>query len=401
MTAMRRILDITSKDLVQLLRDRKVFLFLLFMPLVVTFLFGFAFGGFSSTSDPRLPVGFIDQDQSWLSRQLHDLLANSEVILLQDYPASQAADLQTAVAGGKQSAGIIVPAGYSHSMLGGKPARLILIADTSTAAGRSVESETLTRVIRLESAVRTADSLERAAGSQVPFTYAFENDIQRWQEPPIRVSETTSAAIKAKSSGNQALAQTSPAMMLQFAIAGLLTSASILVNERKSRSLQRMLTTATSRAHILLGHYLAIFILIFCQFLVLLTFGQVLLKVDYSTSYLGMLLVAFTAALCIAALGLMIGVLAKSEEQAVIYSLIPMFVFAGLGGAWVPLDVTGPVFQTIGHISPVAWAMDGFKNISVRSLGFNSTLIPAAALVGYGLLFFFLAAWRFQTAQES
>jgi hypothetical protein len=40
-----------------------------------------------------------------------------------------------------------------------------------------------------------------------------------------------------------------------------------------------------------------------------------------------------------------------------------MFVLAGLGGAWVSLEVTGAVFQTIGHLSPVAWAMDGFKNV--------------------------------------
>jgi ABC-type transport system involved in multi-copper enzyme maturation permease subunit len=66
----------------------------------------------------------------------------------------------------------------------------------------------------------------------------------------------------------------------------------------------------------------------------------------------------------------------------------------------VPLDVTGPTFQAIGHVSPVAWGMDGFENIAVRSLGFNSVLLPAAALFGYALLFFILAAWRFRRASE-
>ena len=43
--------------------------------------------------------------------------------------------------------------------------------------------------------------------------------------------------------------------------------------------------------------------------------------------------------------------------------MIPMFLFSGLGGAWVPLENTGPAFQAIGHLTPVAWAMDGFKTI--------------------------------------
>jgi ABC-2 type transport system permease protein len=124
------------------------------------------------------------------------------------------------------------------------------------------------------------------------------------------------------------------------------------------------------------------------------------LKVDYFRVPNATLLVAFCAALCISALGLLIGVLARNEEQAVTFSLIPMFVFSGLGGAWVPLEFTGATFQAIGHVSPVAWAMDGFKNIIVRGFGLESVLLPAAALAGYAVLFFILAAWRLSAAEE-
>jgi ABC-2 type transport system permease protein len=122
--------------------------------------------------------------------------------------------------------------------------------------------------------------------------------------------------------------------------------------------------------------------------------------VNYFRVPLAILLVAFCAALCISALGLLIGVVARSEEQAVAFSLIPMFVFAGLGGAWVPLEVTGETFRAIGHVSPVAWAMDGFKNIIVRGFGLESVLVPAAALAAYALVFFTLAAWRLSAAEE-
>ena len=44
--------------------------------------------------------------------------------------------------------------------------------------------------------------------------------------------------------------------------------------------------------------------------------------------------------------------------------------------------------------------MDGFKNITVRGLGFSSVLLPATALFGYALLFFGLALWRFQRVSE-
>ena len=397
---MMRIVDLAAKDLLQYMRERNTFLFFLIMPILLTLLMGYAFGGFGGNeADPRLPVGFLDEDKTWLSRELHRLLVTSEVVRLEE--GGTRPDLEARVADEKLAAAMIIPHGYSHAILRGKSARLILIADTSTPVGSTVESEALTKLIRLESAVRTALIMEQVAVERSPFDYAFEQSLSAWEQPPITVKDATSSAIKKKENNAISTANTSPGMMLQFAIAGLSVSAQVIVNERKTRCLQRLLTTATARLHILLGHYLAIFVLIFSQFLLLIAFGQITLKLDYLAEPTATLLVALAAALCIAALGLLIGTLAKTEEQAIIFSLVPMFVLAGLGGAWVPLEVTSPTFQAVGHFSPVAWAMDGFKNIVSRGLGLGSVLLPAGVLVGYALLFFSLATWRFQFSQEN
>lgn len=398
---MIRILDITFKDLLQLTRDFKTFMFLLLMPILFTFLFGFAFGGFGGgTSDSRLPVGYLSQDDNWVTGELHDLLANSEVIHLEEYPAASIPDFERLVADGDLAAAIIVPNGYGRALLRDKTARLIVYADTGSTAWTTIEAETVAAVSRVDNGVRTATIMEDLIGDRAPFRYAFDQTLAAWEDPPIKVKETTSTAIQKADNQSAGLAHTSPGMMLQFAIAGLLTAAQVIVTERKSRTLQRLLTTSARRVHILLGHYLAIFSLIFGQFIVLIAFGQFILKVDYLRVPAATLLVAFCAALCISALGLLIGVLARTEEQAIAFSLIPMFVLSGLGGAWVPLEVTGATFQAIGHISPVAWAMDGFKNISVRGFGLESVLVPAAALTGYAVLFFALAAWRLSAAEE-
>jgi ABC-2 type transport system permease protein len=393
---MIRILDIALKDLMQLSRDFKTFMFLLIMPIVFTFLFGFAFGGFSGgEEDSRLPVGYLSQDDHWVTDSLHDLLATSEVIHLDENRFRSPADLEQLVADGDLAAAVIVPHGYGRAVLKDKTARLIVITDPNTSTWTTVEAELLTLASRLDGAIRTATIIEQLNVKGIPFDYAFEKSLTAWDEPPIAINETTSLAMK-KTGNQSALAHTAPGMMLQFAIAGLLTAAQVIVAERKSRTLQRILTTATRRVHIVVGHYLAIFVLIFTQFIILITFAQLALKVDYLRMPAATLLVALSAALCISALGLLIGILAKSEEQSIIFSLVPMFVFAGLGGAWVPLEVTGPTFQMIGHVSPVAWGMDGFENIVARGLGFNSVLLPAAALMGYAVLFFVLAVSRFR-----
>ncbi len=309
-------------------------------------------------------------------------------------------DLENLIADNKVAAAIIVPADYGRTTLGGKSTKLIFIGDTASSTGTTIQSEIISAASRLDSAVRTALIMEEVGKNRTPFNYAFKTALDAWGKPPIAVKETTSTVIRKDSNQVMSLAHTSPGMMLQFAIAGLLTAAQIIVTERKSRAMQRLLTTATARLHILLGHYAAIFSLIFTQFIVLILFGQLLLKVDYLRDVPATLLVAFASAVCIAALGLLIGTLAHSDEQAVIFSLIPMFVFSGLGGAWVPLEVTGATFQAIGHVSPVAWAMDGFKNIITRGFGLDSVLLPAAALIVYGGIFFAIATWRLHRAED-
>lgn len=395
---MMRLLDITFKDLTQLLRDRKTFLFSLIMPIVLTLLFGFAFGGFGAGGDPRLPVGWLDQDNSSISRQLFHMLAESRVIRLVEDPLQTPAGLEALVLHENLAGAILIPADYGHDLKAGKPVRLRLIAETSTPTGISLESEILAAVIHLESAVRTAAVLERLAGA--PYEYTYTQSLAAWQDPPVRVVEQKSQAIRTQDNSSVSMAHTSPGMMLQFAIASLLVSASMIVVERKSRCLQRLLTTSVRRWQILLGHYLAIFTQIMLQLTLLMLFGQLLLKVGYLNSPGATLLVAASAAACIAALGLLIGVLARSQEQAIVFSLVPMFLLAGLGGAWVPLEVVGPTFEFIGHFSPVAWAMDGFKSVVLRGLGVQAVLLPVAVLWGYALFFFLLAAWRFRNMEE-
>ncbi|HEX5840244.1 MAG TPA: ABC transporter permease, partial [Anaerolineales bacterium] len=190
--------------------------------------------------------------------------------------------------------------------------------------------------------------------------------------------------------------QASPGILVQFAIFGLVTSAQILVQERKSRTLQRLITTAMEPWEIVAGHMLAMFTVVFLQTVLLVLFGQWVLKVDYLREPLAVLSVAIALGLWVASMGLLIGVLAKAEDQVILLSMIAMFLFSALGGTWFPLEVAGGAFAAIGTLMPSAWAMNGLQNILIRGLGFESVGLPALILLAYAGLFFLLAVWRFR-----
>jgi linearmycin/streptolysin S transport system permease protein len=393
---MIRILDLTWKDLLQNVREKQTFVFLLLMPIIFTLMFGLAFGGtHGAGGDPRLPVGIMDQVRVSETDPLVGSLQASDVVRLVAKSGQSPAELEKKVADNKLAAGLVIPDGYAAGLMMNEPVKLIVYTDMSSTAGMTAQGAIQSAANREKISIFAAQVAQRALGADAQvLSDLLMKTMASWVTPPIELRISHPPNLTANS--DNAYAQSSPGMIAQFAIAGLLSSAQIIVNERKTRCLKRLLTTAISRTQILLGHFLAIFLLILLQILVLVAFGQLFLKLDYLSQPGAILILAVSVALFVAGLGLLIGALAKTEDQAVIFALIPMFAFSALGGAWMPLEFTGKTFQTIGHVSPVAWVMDGFKNIIARGQGFNSVLLPAVALLGYAVLFFVLGVWRFR-----
>jgi ABC-2 type transport system permease protein len=147
---------------------------------------------------------------------------------------------------------------------------------------------------------------------------------------------------------------------------------------------------------IVAGHMLAMFTITFLQTIMLVIFGQWVLKVDYLREPISVLLVSITLGLWIASMGLLIGIVAKEEQQVILYAMIAMFLFSALGGTWFPLETTGGAFAAIGKAMPSAWAMNGLQNILLRGLGLESIWLPVFILLAYAVGFFGLAVWRFR-----
>jgi ABC-2 type transport system permease protein len=156
------------------------------------------------------------------------------------------------------------------------------------------------------------------------------------------------------------------------------------------------MTTVMKTWEIVAGHLLAMFTLTFTQAVLLIVFGQWVLGVDYLRAPGGTLMVAVGLALWVAAMGMLIGVLAKGEDQVILFSMIAMFLFSALGGTWFPLEASGGAFSAIGKLTPGAWAMTGMQNLLIRGLGSSSAWLPAGVLAAYAAGFFLLAVWRFR-----
>ena len=356
-----RVIDIAVKDLRQILRDWKSALFMVVMPILFTVFFGLVFNPSSpdgEKADTRLPLGWINQDAGGLvSANLEKLVEQSDTLRIISLEEGDAQKIAAQVSKGELAAAVRIPAGYSQAILAGEPASLEVIADQGTAAGHTAVTSLETISTRLFSALESAQiSLEmhlvQAAFSNETARQRFLEDtftrsVTAWQTPPFSV--VLQPATNAPSAEGQTIqvtgfTQSSAGMIVQFAVFGLINSAMILVLERKTRCLQRLLAAPIKRAEIIGGHLLAMFTLLLGQQLILILLGQFLFGVNYLRQPLAILLMAIALASWASSLGLLIGAVAKSEDQVVVLCLIAMFLFSRAGRRLVSPGCGGQSF---------------------------------------------------------
>lgn len=408
-----RIIQVAIKDWMQIFRDWKSGLFLVIMPILFTLFFGMVMGpslSSSSAENEAIKIGIINQDADGkLVPYFLDLAGNSSAVAPELLTGDQSDQIHTLVKEGEIAAAVILPAGFSEDLLADNQASLEVIVDQSSPAGQSASTAVETAFNRLRGAVETAHLSTKAFEANQDFSSKAARDdyvleavdlaVQEWKNPPLAIKSrmaTGPLSPEGESGSLDGFVQASSGMIVQFAIFGLITSAMVLLLERKTKTLQRLLTTPITRVEVIAGHMLAMFAVVFLQQALLMGFGDLVFKVGYFQNPLPVLIMMTALALWASALGLLISTLARGEEQVVTLSLIAMFLFASLGGAWFPLEVAGKTFSRIGHLLPTAWAMDGFQNILMRGLGIQSVLLPAAILLAYALVFFGAAIWQFR-----
>lgn len=395
-----RILYLALKDLAQILRDKKSLLFLVAMPIIFTVFMGFAYGQGNQPQDPRLALAVLNLDADGVvAGELVADLQRSTVVRVEPIDAALSEnDLQEQVGRSQFAAALVIPQGFSAAALNGEQPQARLVADAGSADGQNASQAVQAAFIRALSSAEIARlTLDAAQSAGLPAGQFDSDGLVRaaetaWQTPALSVERIAPPA--AQESQSNPYTQTSPGMLVQFAVFGLITSANVLVLERQSGALQRLQTTSTSGAQIIAGHLLAMFVVVFLQQTILVLFGQFAFGVKYLAQPAALLLVMVCVALWAAALGMLIGVLARGEDQVILYAMAAMFLLSALGGAWFPLEATGGLFARIGGLLPSAQAMTAFQNLIVRGLGFSSVLVPAAVMLAYAGGFFGLALLR-------
>ncbi len=175
-----------------------------------------------------------------------------------------------------------------------------------------------------------------------------------------------------------------------FAIFFIIVPLSInMVKEKSQGTFVRLRTHPVSYATVLGGKTIVFSGVCLIQFVFMLLIGVYLFPalglptLDVSGKIILLFIVAFFAGLAAVGLGLLLGTIANSQEQAAPFGATFVVVLAALGGVWVPVFMMPSFMQILSNLSPMNWGLNAFYDVFLRNVGFLE-ILPEL-----GLLFLF------------
>lgn len=178
--------------------------------------------------------------------------------------------------------------------------------------------------------------------------------------------------------------------LFPFIVMFLITSITTL-RERRSGTLERLMTTPLGKADFILGYALAFGLMAVLQAVVTVSFavGVCGLEVEGELWQLG--LVAVVDGLLGTALGLLASAFAQTEFQAV--QFMPLLVFPQiiLGGLFMPRDQMPDVLHAISDWLPLSYAIDTINAVTAGDEGWD-VYGPLLIVVAWGAAALVLAS---------
>lgn len=420
---MRLILDVALNDLRILFKDRGIWINLVIIPIVIAVVVGYVNGAGNSgaPSSVALLIDVLDLDGSATSTQFLAAVRESNPNLVLCPVDQTEADIcrlgedqispeliRQRLEDKVSLAFLEIPVGFGDSLNRGEDVTLIYRANENAVAPSYILQAVQSAVTRYggvqaaaQVGMQTADQIAFLQFSDDADREAFANTIREnadaiWATNPVSVTRVDAVAGESSGGGGGGFAQSIPGIAAMYIMFAVLPVTPAFILERKNWTLQRLAMMPISRSQILGGKLLSRFVLGMIQYGILMGFGVFVLGVNFGSAPLALIAVTAAYIVCVTALALALTTVVTSNGQASGITLFLTLVLAPLGGAWWPLEVAPPLMQTIGHISPIAWFMDGHQQVIFYGGGFGAVVIPIAVLLAMAAVLFLIGVLRFR-----
>jgi ABC-2 type transport system permease protein len=423
-----KIIDIALKDLTRSFRSAFALIFMFGIPLLMTGMFYFMFGGAAkgdqgfSIPITKVVVANLDKGGPGFEAakaqfpggsQAHSL-GDLVLITLQDknfaalMEVSQANSAEAArseVDGQKAGVAIIIPADFSQSFsdLQGQ-ATIELYKDPTLSLGPSIVQSIMSQFMDNMSGAKVAvEVVTKQAGNTDP---ALIGLVIAQYIASVPAGDKTSAMLDLHIPASSKPASNVLSLIVSFIMGGMTifyafftgtSTAQSILHEDEDGTLARLFTTPTTQAAVLGGKFLAVGLTVVVQITVLLILGRLIFGIQWG-SLLPLVFVTIATVLAASTFGIFVMSFLKSTRQAggVMGGVLTVTGMLGMIKIFTIGSGSSPTWaDTASMFVPQGWAVRGLSQV-MNAASMNEVLLTCLVLVGMSVVFFLIGVLRFQ-----
>jgi len=410
----RNSLAVAWKDLLIVLKDKGALAVYFLMPLAFATMLGMAFGN-AGNEETTIEIAalLVNRDGGTYGAMLAEGLSDVDVLVLEEVVSAVEAD--ETVASGEVAAALVIPEDFSARIDAGEPAQVTLIKDPTkqdeAAIVAGIANQAMTEIGLVGElrygiqAVLSENPEWEEAGPEMQQAVAAQTLGVMWtqvqamrQNPVIAVRDEAVAGAEEMQPWDP-ITYYVPSFTVAFAFFLVGQMANTLLLEKEEGTFRRLMAAPMERGAIVVGKMLAYMGIVVLQVLVLFGVGRVVFDMSLGESPVALVLLTAGLATASAALGMLVGALSKTSEQADSVGTVLGFVLLALGGSIFPLFRAEGFIGIVSRLTPSAWGIEGFMGLVADGWTLVDALPNIAALFGFAVVFGAVAIWRFRFSE--
>ena len=367
------------KETRQILRDRRTFVLILVMPIVLTFLFGKAL----ETGELRqIPSVILNQDGSPESNAIVTAFSTYDEVQIQA-EVNTLQDAQERLAHGRIKAAIIIPKGFMRKIEAGEEAQLQLLLDGTDNNSAPIVEGVAQRVIQRYNAERALKGL---------WARGVRPDRGRRLIQPVFVESEIRY-----NPGLRYLSYVMPGVIgLTLQLLTVMLMAVSITRERERGTLDQLMVSPIRRSELILGKLLPYLGISVLNVVTILFVADRWFNVPVRERLPLLLAFCILFVLTSLATGLLISAVSRTQFQAIqiaVFYILPVFM---LSGAYAPIEAIPETIRPISYLFPLMYFCRAVRAVTLRGAGFLLVWKDLAILSGFVLVFLYWAVFSFK-----
>ena len=371
--------------------DRGALAFSIALPIALFSLMYGVFGGGTSFS---ATASMVDLDGGPVAAKLLDRISAVDGLTVEVLTEAEA---DSALDRSRILTAVVIPAGFSGKLEAGGPASVLFKRRGSGGETGQIVSQIVQGAAQDIAAEFEVRELVRTQlnGKGIPEAQ-IEQSVRALMDE-ARTAPAVTVERRTVGEEEDPLDRLIPGVLTMFLMFAATMSAASIIVERRTGTLERLLTTRLSVNQLFVGKFLASVGRAMAQALILLSLAFVVLRVADAAAFAQVVVLSLLIAAAVSSLGLVVAGMARTQEQATWASVFLTMTMTVFSGTFVSVGETG-VLAFLSKLTLNKYAIDGIHGIISGNAGLAGQGPEAAILGGIAVIGFILARVAFRTA---